>query len=133
MFGNARLVRPRLGQGGFRASVLDAYDRRCAVTGHKITPTLQAAHIRPVSRGGQHRVDNGLLLRSDVHTMFDLGFLTVDATHALRVSPSLRHEFGNGEEFYAREGETVSLPTDRRLAPAAEFLEWHGDEVFRAG
>ena len=41
MFGNARLVRPRLGQGGFRASVLDAYDRRCAVTGHKITPTLQ--------------------------------------------------------------------------------------------
>ena len=59
--------------------------------------------------------------------------LTVDATHALQVSPSLRHEFGNGEEFYAREGETVSLPTDRRLAPAAEFLEWHGDEVFRAG
>lgn len=132
MFGDARLVRPRLGQGGFRASILDAYERRCAITGHKITPTLQAAHIRPVSEGGQHRLDNGLLLRSDVHTMFDLGFLTVDPDFALRVSPSLRDEFGNGEEFYHREGQVIALPPNARHQPAKEFLEWHGDEVFRA-
>ncbi|MDQ1249748.1 MAG: putative restriction endonuclease [Actinomycetota bacterium] len=132
MFGDARLVRPRLGQGGFRASILDAYGRRCAITGHKITPTLQAAHIRPVSEGGQHRVDNGLLLRSDVHTMFDLGFLTVDPNFALRVSPSLRDEFGNGEEFYQREGRVIALPTGSQQQPNREFLEWHGAEVFRA-
>jgi putative restriction endonuclease len=131
MFGEGRLMRPRLGQGGFRASILDAYGRHCAVTGHKITPTLQAAHIRPVSEGGQHRVDNGLLLRSDVHTLFDLGFLTVDPDFALRVSPSLRDEFGNGEEFYERAGQVITLPPDVRQLPAKDFLEWHYDEVFR--
>lgn len=44
--------------------------------GEKIPPVLQAAHIRPVTEGGRHRVDNGLLLRSDVHTLFDKGSLT---------------------------------------------------------
>ncbi|WP_371131195.1 HNH endonuclease [Microbacterium sp.] len=84
MFGDPTLTVPRLGQGGFRAWVLDAYNARCAITGHKIRPTLQAAHIRPVASGGQHRVDNGLLLRSDVHTMFDRGYLTVDDHYSPR-------------------------------------------------
>lgn len=132
VFGNSLLVPRRLGQGAFKALVLESYDRRCAVTGHKITPTLEAAHIKPVSRGGENRLDNGLLLRSDVHTMFDRGYLTVDPAHRLRVSPRLRDDFGNGEEFYAREGEVVRLPERASDQPAREFLEWHGDEVFRA-
>jgi putative restriction endonuclease len=132
VFGESLLVPRRLGQGAFKALVLESYDRRCAVTGHKITPTLEAAHIKPVSRGGENRLDNGLLLRSDVHTMFDRGYLTVDVAHRLRVSPRLRDDFGNGEEFYAREGEVVRLPERASDRPAREFLEWHGDEVFRA-
>lgn len=123
---------PRLGQGGFRAVVLDVYQGRCAITGHTIRPTLQAAHIRPVSEGGEHRVDNGLLLRSDVHTMFDRGYLTVDDHLRLRVSPRLRGEFSNGDEFYARQGETIWRPRRRIERPARDFLRWHQDTVFLA-
>jgi putative restriction endonuclease len=126
-------VVPRLGQGGFRAVVLDAYQGRCAITGHKIRPTLQAAHIRPVAEGGEHRVDNGLLLRSDVHTLFDRGYLTVDDHLRLQVSPRLRDEFGNGDEFYSRAGTVIGLPGRRVDRPARDFLQWHQDEVFQAG
>ena len=66
-----------LGQAAFKALVQEAYGRRCAVTGDKIVPVLQAAHIRPVTAEGENRVDNGLLLRSDVHTLFDRGYLGV--------------------------------------------------------
>jgi len=130
MFGQPREVRPRLGQGGFKALVHGAYRDRCSVTGHKIRPTLQAAHILPVGKGGEHRVDNGLLLRSDVHTMFDRGYLGVDPEFKLRVSPRVRSEFGNGDEFYEREGSVIALPEQVRDRPNAEFLTWHMDEVF---
>lgn len=132
VYGERRLVAQRLGQQAFQAVVLDAYARRCAITGEKIVPVLQAAHIRPLPAGGEHRLDNGLLLRSDVHTLFDRGYLGVDPRHRLLVSPRLRGEFGNGEEFYARAGEEIAVPTRRADRPARDFLEWHVDEVFLA-
>jgi putative restriction endonuclease len=132
VYGERRLVAQRLGQRAFQAVVLDAYSRRCAVTGDKIVPVLQAAHIRPLPAGGEHRLDNGLLLRSDVHTLFDRGYLGVDVHHRLLVSPRLRGEFGNGEEFYARAGEHIEVPARRADRPSKDFLEWHLDEVFLA-
>lgn len=132
VFGEPRLVRPRLGQGGFKSLVRVAYEKRCAVTGHKIVPTLQAAHIVPVSSQGENRIDNGLLLRSDVHTMFDRGYLGVAPDYTLRVSPRLRADFGNGDEFYARQGTTIALPRNQVDQPNTEFLEWHMDTIFRA-
>lgn len=131
-YGDPRLTPQRLGQQAFQAVVLNAYDRRCAVSGDKIRPVLQAAHIRPVSAGGEHRLDNGLLLRSDVHTLFDRGYLAVDPTYRLRVSPRLREEFGNGEQFYRRAGSQIALPQYRHDRPDPEILEWHLDEVFLA-
>ena len=109
-----------------------AYDRRCAITGSKIRPVLQAAHIRPVTDGGEHRLDNGLLLRSDVHTLFDHGYLGVDPRYRLHVSPRLREEFGNGEQFYERARHPIALPPRRADRPSSEFLEWHLDTIFRA-
>jgi putative restriction endonuclease len=133
MFGDPRLTVPRLGQQAFKALVLTAYQRRCAITGARIAPTLQAAHIRPVAQGGEHRLDNGLLLRSDVHIMFDRGYLGVDDKLRLHVSPRLRDEFGNGEDFYARSGESlVSLPTRRVDRPNREALTWHMDTLFKS-
>lgn len=126
-------ARRRLGQGGFQAVVLDAYSARCAITRHRIRPTLQAAHIRPVTAGGPHALANGLLLRSDVHTMFDRGYLALTNDHRLLVSPRLREEFGNGEEFYRQAGEPVEVPRGSAERPAGEYLEWHRDVVFRAG
>lgn len=90
MYGDPLEVRPRLGQGGFRVMVTDAYERRCAVTGEKALPVLEAAHIRPLSQGGMHDVQNGILLRSDVHTLFDLGYVTVTDRHRFRVSSRCR-------------------------------------------
>ena len=135
IFGTPRLTPVRLGQAAFKALVQEAYGRRCAVTGDKIVPVLQAAHIRPVTAQGQNRVDNGLLLRSDVHTLFDRGYLGVHPErNTLLVSPRLRADWGNGEEFYARagSGEPISVPARRSDRPNRDFLTWHADEVFLA-
>ena len=132
VFGDPRLAPYRLGQQAFKAVVLDAYHQQCAITGTHIPPVLQAAHVRPVSAGGEHRLDNGLLLRSDVHTMFDRGYLSVDPQYRLWVSPRLREEFGNGEQFYAKAGQVIELPARRADRPHREFLEWHLDAVFKA-
>lgn len=132
VFGDPRLAPYRLGQRSFQAVVLNAYHRRCAISGTHIPPVLQAAHIRPVTSGGEHRLDNGLLLRSDVHTLFDRGYVGIDPSYRLVVSPRLREEFGNGEQFYARAGHVIDLPDRRPDQPQREFLEWHLDEVFKA-
>jgi len=131
IFGDPALVTPRLGQGAFRVMVTDSYGRRCAVTGEKALPTLEAAHIKPVSAGGLHRLDNGLLLRSDVHALFDAGYVTVTPRYEIRVSRRLKDDFDNGEPYYPFDGRPIGLPDRRGVRPAVEFLEWHGDTVFR--
>lgn len=131
MYGPLTTARPRLGQGAFRVMVTDTYERRCAVTNEKALPVLQAAHIRPVSEGGTHRLDNGLLLRSDVHTLFDMGYVTVTPEHRVRVSRRLRDEFHNGEHYYQFEGASLWVPRRAEERPAREFLEWHADTVYR--
>jgi putative restriction endonuclease len=130
VYGDPRLAPRRLGQQAFQAVVLHAYERRCAISGDRIRPVLQAAHIRPVAAGGEHRLDNGLLLRSDVHTLFDRGYLAIDPKHRLLVSPRLREEFGNGEEFYRRAGQHINVPDRPRDRPHPQTLEWHLDEVY---
>ena len=75
-YGEPMLVRPRLGQGTFRVIVTDVYDRRCTITGERTLPVLEAALIKAYSSGGPHEPENGLLLRSDLHTLFDQGYVT---------------------------------------------------------
>ncbi|MEU0559376.1 HNH endonuclease [Dactylosporangium sp. NPDC006015] len=132
VYGDPRLRPQRLGQQAFQGVVLDAYHRRCAITGAKIRPVLQAAHILPLPNGGEHRLDNGLLLRSDVHIMFDRGYLSIDPSYRLLVSPRLRADFGNGEEFYSRSGEQIAVPERKPDRPNREFLEWHVETMFKA-
>jgi len=126
-----RPVRQRLGQGAFRVLVTDVYDRRCAVTGEKALPVLQAAHIRPVSKEGAHRVDNGLLLRSDIHTLFDQGYVTVTPERRFLVSRRLKADFDNGEPYYPLSGQLIWLPGRDEDQPSRESLEWHADVVYR--
>jgi putative restriction endonuclease len=132
VFGKPRLTPQRLAQHAFKEVLLTAYQGRCSITGSKIRPALQGAHIMPVAAGGRNRLGNGLLLRADVHAMFDDGYLGVDPSFRLRVSPRLRDEFGNGEQFYARAGEVVSLPERKADRPDKDFLEWHLEAVFKA-
>lgn len=130
-YGDPSLIRRRLGQGAFRVLVADAYDRRCAVTGEKTLPVLEAAHIVPVGRGGEHRVDNGLLLRSDLHKLFDLGYVTVTPAGDFRVSSKLRETWMNGKIYYAMDRQTIRMPSNSISQPSQQFLQWHNDAVFR--
>jgi putative restriction endonuclease len=130
--GSPTLVMPRLGQGSFRILVTDAYERRCAVTGERVLPVLEAAHVRPYALGGEHRIDNGLLLRSDLHTLFDRGYLTVTPDLHLEASGRIREDWDNGRHYYALHGSPVRTPRRRDQRPDPDLLRWHNEEVFRA-
>jgi putative restriction endonuclease len=125
------LIRQRLGQGSFRILVTDTYHRRCAITGEKSLPALEAAHIRPVIEEGKHRVDNGLLFRSDIHRLFDKGYVTVTPDQRFRASRKLKEDFDNGEEYFRLQGNTIWLPKNSDFQPKREFLEWHSDTIFK--
>jgi putative restriction endonuclease len=130
-FGDAYLTHARLGQGAFRVLITDAYRRRCAITGERTLPVLEAAHIQPYSRSGPHRVSNGLLLRSDLHTLFDRGYITIDEDLRVLVSPRIREEFENGREYYRHDGQLLSNTPQAAIdRPSKAFLHWHNEKVF---
>ena len=130
-YGAPQLVRPRIGQGTFRISVLDAYERACAITREHSLPVLEAAHIRSFSSEGPNEVRNGVLMRADLHRLFDKGFITISEDHRLEVSSRLNRLYKNGKPYYALAGSPVNLPAQAGDAPAAEFLEWHRTRIYR--
>ncbi len=131
-YGEEYLTRGRLGQGAFRVLVTDAYQRRCAVTGERTLPVLEAAHIRPYALAGPHQISNGILLRSDLHKLFDLGYITVTPERRLAVSSRLKAEWHNGREYYAHHDQPLRFePADLESRPGAEFLKWHNEYCFR--
>jgi putative restriction endonuclease len=129
-FGAPVLYRPRLGQGIFRVQVLDAYGRACAVTGEHSLPVLEAAHIKPYAKGGEHDVTNGLSLRSDLHRLFDKGYVTIDEDKRLVVGHRLKQDFANGRSYYGLHGTQLELPGEASLRPTAGAMAWHRQEVF---
>jgi putative restriction endonuclease len=129
-YGAPTLHVPRLGQGIFRVKVLDAYGRACAVTGEHSLPVLEAAHIKPYASGGEHAVANGLSLRSDLHRLFDRGYVTVDEDHRFVVGHRLKKDFENGRSYYALHGQAVRLPDVSGLRPSVDALGWHREQVF---
>lgn len=131
-YGQPILVRPRLGQHTFAAAVTDAYGRACAVTSEHSLPALQAAHIRPYSEGGTHDVSNGLLLRADIHQLFDRGYVMVHPqTRKFHVSTALKGDFANGRSYYPLEGTGIYVPESTADRPSADLLAWHADTKFR--
>jgi putative restriction endonuclease len=131
-FGKPQILLPRLGQGSFRILVTDFYDRRCAITGERTLPVLDAAHIKPYTLVQRHEVSNGLLLRSDLHRLFDSGYLTVDPKdRRVVVSKRIKEEFDNGREYYKLEGLLLREPSIAWARPTAENLEFHAYNRFR--
>lgn len=124
------LVKGRLGQGAFRVLVTDAYQRRCAISGERTLPVLEAAHIRSYAQSGPNTVDNGLLLRSDMHRLFDIGYLTVTPELRVEVSPKIKEEYSNGKEYYAYHGQPLRVAPSTADRPSREYLQWHNDNVF---
>lgn len=131
-YGTPMLVRPRLGQQTFRIAVTDAYDRACAVSGEHSLPALDAGHIMPYNAGGPHAISNGLLLRADLHRLFDNGYVTVDEDLRLVVSERLRTEYQNGRTYYPFHGKQLRLPGLPHDRPDPDLLRWHREHVFAA-
>jgi putative restriction endonuclease len=129
-FGLPAVVRPRLGQRSFRIAVLDAYERRCTVTNERTLPALEAAHIRDYADVQLHSLSNGLLLRSDIHNLFDAGYVTVTPDYMFEVSRRIKEEFENGREYYRLHGTAIRMPKVASHRPDAQALVWHNERRY---
>lgn len=110
----------RQGQPLFRSRLMGAYGGRCAFTGTTVKEVLQAAHIHEYANSGNNSVRNGLLLRGDVHDLFDKGLMWV--TEAMRVGVSSQLA---GTEYEAFKGRKVRLPKDPSDHPDTGLLARH--------
>ncbi len=125
-----RSVAVRQGQGLFRAELMRAYDRRCAFTDTVSEGVLEAAHIFPYRGVQSNHVTNGLLLRADIHTLFDSFQLAIDAEHRIHVGPGV-----HDEHYRALDGTTMRRPDDPDAWPAERALadHWRDCEFVRPG
>lgn len=111
-------IKVRRGQSEFRRALLAAYSRRCAVTGSIVADLLEAAHIVPHAEETNYRVTNGLLLRADIHTLYDVQLLSIDERCTIHISKSLR-----GSEYWKLDGTSLAvLPDSFRDQPAPTNL-----------
>lgn len=116
----AAIVR-RQGQPAFRRQLLQSYAGKCAISGCNVSAALDAAHIVPYKGPETNHPTNGLLLRTDLHTLFDLGLIAVDAeTMSLFIAPSLA-----GTYYQQYSGRRLCLPSDLASHPSREALNQH--------
>ncbi|MFD6351874.1 HNH endonuclease [Nocardia tengchongensis] len=85
-----RPVRVRLGQAGFRAELLRRYGASCAFSGPLPAPALEACHLYSYAEVGRHDPHGGILLRRDLHSLFDRGLIAVDNSDTIDVAPEIR-------------------------------------------
>lgn len=123
-----RAVARRRGQSKFRHQLLAAYGHRCAMTGCQVVDLLEAAHILPHRLVGEegHQVNNGLPLRADLHTLFDLGHVWVDDAGRIQLSSAL-----DGSEYAALRNKVLIKPDKLELAPHPKHLAHHRVHVAR--
>lgn len=117
-----RAIVLREGQPRFKAALLEAYGGKCAITGCAVQAILEGAHIRPYCSGGTatNVMPNGLLLRSDIHTLFDRGLLWVDADGFIQIGEELM-----SSEYLQLRGSKLRLPSHSADLPHPEYLEHH--------
>jgi hypothetical protein len=112
-----REIEARQGAGPFRDALMRAYQERCAITGCTVPQLLEAAHIVPYADQGANSTANGLLLRADLHTAFDLHLVWVDVdTMEVRVAPSI-----TDAAYRALEGKALRTPPPADAPDAGEL------------
>jgi hypothetical protein len=115
-----RAVVLRQGQPKFRAALMNAYGMRCAITACDAAAALEAAHVKPYEGPQTNDVTNGILLRADIHTLFDLNLLGIEPSERrVRVSPQLHQTVYR--EF---DGILLRAPNDPSASPSAAALAW---------
>ncbi len=117
----------RQGQSDFRRKLLNAYDRRCSITGCDVEATLESAHIIPYSGATTNHPANGLLLRADIHTLFDLHLLSIKPdTHTVTIAPGLL-----GSSYQYLEGCKLKLPENKHVLPDHAALTRHYEQFLQ--
>jgi putative restriction endonuclease len=111
----------RRGHPGFRQALLDAYEYRCAITNFTAVDALEAAYIVPFRGKSTHHASNGLLLRADVHTLFDLGKIAIDTkTMSVVICDDLLET-----SYRILAGRPLRYPRDESQRPSPEALDLH--------
>lgn len=120
-----KAIKARRGQSVFRNSLIEAYGGRCLVTGCEILAVLEAAHIKPYRGKKDNAVQNGLLLRADIHTLFDLNLLAINpATHTVELDESLL-----GSVYASYLGKKLLLPHGAKLSSQAMHSRWNEFQI----
>jgi hypothetical protein len=111
----------RRGQAVFRQNLLNAYARRCAISGCDVLDVLEAAHIEGYALGKDHAASNGILLRADLHNLFDLGLLGIEprSMKVVLFGPLAETEYGK----YS--GRVIALPRQAGAHPDRRKLAAH--------
>lgn len=118
-----REVVQRRGQPDFRKKILAAYNARCAVTSCNAPQALEAAHIIPYLGEHSNHVSNGLLLRSDIHTLFDLRLIGIHPkSHTVSLAPGLTNTC-----YKELEGKGIVTPDNPDLHPSQDALSQRWD------
>jgi hypothetical protein len=111
----------RQGQGQFRICLLEAYGSHCAISDCNVVEALEAAHIMPFKGAHTNIPANGLLLRADLHTLFDLGLITVDTTDfTVVLHPKLHNT-----PYRDFAGKRLRLPDEVTARPSTAALDEH--------
>lgn len=122
-----REIALRPGQSQFKARLLEAYSGKCAITGCDVVHVLEAAHIQPYVNESCHHISNGLLLRADIHALFDKHLIAIDENWDVRVGGDLmKTEYGLGLA-----GLTLRLPANPSTQPSKEALAVHRGLLLR--
>lgn len=124
------LTKVRLGQGAFRVNLTEAYQRKCAISGEKTLPVLEAAHIKPYALSGPNYTTNGILMRADMHKLFDSGYMTITSDYKVEVSPKIKETFENGKDYYKHHGQKIILPQEKANHPEQLYIEWHNNNIY---
>lgn len=115
-------IKIREGQPEFRRGLLNLYNEKCVVTGCEVKEVLEAAHITPYKGKETNDISNGLLLRADIHTLWDKYLLTIDANDlTVRIHPEIQAD----KNYSKLAGMKISLPENRNLGPSLAALEYH--------
>jgi predicted restriction endonuclease len=116
----------RRGRPQFRQQLLHHYDRRCAISGCTVVELLEACHIKRYMGPRTNHPCNGILLRADLHTLFDLGLISIDTTEmSILVSAKLE-----GTEYESLRGQKIRLPVNEKAAPSVAALDAHRSRNF---
>jgi hypothetical protein len=116
-----RAIKTRRGQTTFRQALVNAYDGRCAITGCAVLDVLEAAHITPYLGPHTNHVTNGILLRADLHTLFDLHLIAINpGSLEIIVDPRLR-----SSDYADLHQKKIVLPSNRNDKPSEKALKQH--------